>query len=134
MNANQKLHQASLELWAERIKDHAASNLTISEWCARNNLSIHAYNYWKHKLKEEYVSSILPDIVQIPSETSVPTLMEDSSSNNIIPSCESSDSGDSRNVSSTHTVSISVGDLSIQAGASVSDEMLMNLIKAVRYA
>ena len=47
MNANQKLHQASLELWAERIKDHAASNLTISEWCARNNLSIHAYNYWK---------------------------------------------------------------------------------------
>ena len=131
MNANQKLHQASLELWAERIKDHAASNLTISEWCSRNNLSIHAYNYWKHKLKEEYVSSILPDIVQIPSESSVPALTEEPSSNIISPSCESSES---RNVSSSHAVSISVGDLSIQAGASVSDEMLMSLIKAVRYA
>jgi hypothetical protein len=134
MNANQKLHQASLELWAERIKDHAASNLTISEWCSRNNLSIHAYNYWKHKLKEEYVSSILPDIVQIPSESSVPALAEEPSSNIISPSCESSESCESRNVSSSHAVSISVGDLSIQAGASVSDEMLMSLIRAVRYA
>lgn len=85
---------------------------------------------WKYKLKEEYVSSMLPDIVQIPSGSSVPALPEDLSSDSVTLSCES---GESSNTSS-HAVSISVGDLSIQAGSTVSDEMLMNLIKAVRYA
>jgi len=101
MNANQKLHQASLELWAERIKNHAASNLTIREWCTRNNLSIHAYNYWKHKLKEEYVSSMLPDIVQIPSGSSVPALPEDLSSDSVTILCES---GKSRNACKYSTI------------------------------
>ena len=106
------------------------SRIMIREWCTRNNLSIHAYNYWKHILKEEYVSSMLPDIVQIPSGSSVPALPEDLSSDSVTLSCES---GESRNASS-HAVSISVGDLSIQASSTVSDEMPMNLIKAVRYA
>lgn len=65
MNTRQKLHQLRMNEWATRFSDQKASGLTVKEWCDQNDLSIHTYNYWKHALKEELASQVLPDIVPI---------------------------------------------------------------------
>ena len=77
MNNKQKLHQIKLTQWATRFQEQAASGLTVKAWCAENNVTIHTYNYWKHKLKLEYVDSLLPaehDIVAL-----TPDLLQTSS-------------------------------------------------------
>ena len=51
--------------WAVLIKDQKDSGLTIMQWCDQRQVSFHAYNYWKHILKESVVDSVLPDIVPI---------------------------------------------------------------------
>lgn len=65
MNTKQKLHQLRLNEWSSRFSDQKASGLTVKQWCDQNNLSIHTYNYWKHLLKEELASQVLPDIVPV---------------------------------------------------------------------
>lgn len=68
MNHKQKLHQIKLTQWATRFQEQAANGLTVKAWCAENNVTIHTYNYWKHKLKLEYIDSLLPaehDIVAL---------------------------------------------------------------------
>ena len=65
MNTKQKLHQQNLAMWNNRFQDQAQSGLSVKKWCILNNISIHAYNYWKHIAKEEYLDSILPDIVPL---------------------------------------------------------------------
>lgn len=63
MNTKQKLHQLRLNEWSSQFSAPKASGLTVKQWCDQNNLSIHTYNYWKHLLKEELASQVLPDIV-----------------------------------------------------------------------
>ena len=75
MNAKQKFHQAKLNQWIGLFKEQADSGLTIRQWCEKNNYSFHTYNYWKHRLKESYVDSLVPEIVHITS--SVPAAAED---------------------------------------------------------
>jgi len=65
MTAKQKLHQTNLSLWMARSNDQASSGLTIREWCSQNDISVHAYNYWKHIAKETYIDSVLPSIVPV---------------------------------------------------------------------
>lgn len=133
MNTRQKLHQIKLQEWLEHFQNQTASGLTVKDWCLQNNISIHTYNYWKHKLKEEYVQSTLPDIVplaspQLPAARhnttiSTPFLNAGYSSYN---SLNSSDSLD--------TIRITCGDIYPSIGTSVSDEHLLRILKAVRYA
>ena len=61
MNSKQKLNQIKLAQWAVRFQEQAASGLTAKAWCDENNITIHTYNYWKHKLKLEYMDSLLPE-------------------------------------------------------------------------
>lgn len=65
MNTRQKLHQIHLNEWASRFADQKASGLTVRQWCQQNNYSVHSYTYWKHILKEELASQMLPDIVPL---------------------------------------------------------------------
>lgn len=60
MNTNQTLRQATLAKWST----------TIKEWCSQNDVSIHWFYYWKRTAKEEYLKSVMPEIVpvSIPSE------------------------------------------------------------------
>ena len=66
MKSKQLVHQAFLNEWSSRFADQKASGLTVREWCEQNKLSIHKYNYWKHQLKEEVFSQIVPDIAPLP--------------------------------------------------------------------
>jgi hypothetical protein len=128
MNAKQKIRKANLSKWADLVHDQQASGLTIKAWCDQNNVSFHAYNYWKHILKEEYVNSILPEIVPLSKPEVIPAQETDSQ----LKLRELRDSCDSYNPSQTITVSI--GDVRIEIGSAASDKMITNIIKAVRYA
>lgn len=65
MNTTKKLQQVKLDQWAVLCKEQSESGLTVRQWCKQNGYTIHTYNYWKHRLKESYVDSVLPDIVPI---------------------------------------------------------------------
>lgn len=125
MSTKQKIRKANLSKWAELIQDQQASGLTIKSWCDQNNVSFHAYNYWKHILKEEYVNSILPEIVPIPKSDAIP-VREDNTQ------LELRDSRDSYNT--PQAITVSIGDIRIEIGSTASDKMITSIIKAVRYA
>lgn len=128
MNNKQKLHQIKLEQWAERFRQQASSGLTVKEWCIENNFTIHTYNYWKHLLKQEYVDSALSENHEI-----VPLSMDysDSAETQLIQH-SSMHLCESRN--SHNTISITIDDIVIHAGSTVSDEYLLRILKAVRHA
>ncbi|SEP94720.1 IS66 family insertion sequence element accessory protein TnpA [Butyrivibrio sp. TB] len=127
MNAKQKIYQATMTKWAALIKDQKDSGLTIRQWCDQKNVSFHAYNYWKHILKKSVVDSVMPDIVLISQP-----LVQSSNCEMILP--ESGESHNSRILPDTTTpVSISLGDVHIEIGASASDDVIANIIKAVRH-
>ena len=137
MNNKQKLHQIKLSQWSTRFQDQAASGLTAKAWCTENNVTIHTYNYWKHKLKMEYLDSLLPDEHDIVALT--PNLLQPSASlptyqTNATSFCQLHDSGESHDLHDTDTLCITYGDIKISVGASVSEEKLLLLLKAVRHA
>ena len=65
MNARTKIHQLHLNEWITRFSEQKASGLTVKQWCEQKHLSIHAYNYWKHLVKEDLSRQVLPDIVPL---------------------------------------------------------------------
>lgn len=69
---NQEIRQAKITKRTALLNDHASSGLRVADWCQENNISIHAYYYWKRIIKQEYVKSILPDIVPIGFASSEP--------------------------------------------------------------
>ena len=62
MKVNQKLHQAKLAKWVTLLQDQASSGLPVKEWCAQNDVTIHAYYYWKRLAKEAYIHSIMQSV------------------------------------------------------------------------
>lgn len=130
MNTKQKIHQIKLQQWASLFQKQASSGLTVKVWCSKNNISIHAYNYWKHKLKQEYVESSLCEQHDIVPLTKNITELTNQANPIALPlSRQSPDSCEMHN-----TISISTGEVLIQATSKVSDEYLLRIIKAVRHA
>ncbi len=132
MNTKQKLHQLKLQQWADICKQQMSSGLSVKDWCLKNIISIHTY----FLLKQEYLNSILPDIVPLsdcqsganaispvtanPTSVSHPAL--EHNSNNL---CNSLDPSNS--------ISIYIGDIQIHIDESVSEEQLFRVLKAVRH-
>lgn len=129
MNTKQKIHQAKMAKWAVLVKEQSDSGLTIPQWCQEKGYSIHAYNYWKHLLKEEALKNVsLPEIVPLQQ----PMATEQSISvSACAPSPDLPDSRKSCTVISP--VSVSLGDIHISIGSSVSDDIIAGIIKAVRH-
>lgn len=125
MNTRQKLHQIHLNEWATRFADQAASGLTVRQWCEQNNYSVHTYNYWKHILKEELASQVLPDIVPItisePTPQSLPVVATPISSS-------------LTNCTIRANAKLFINGVSIEVDSTASEEFLRTIIKAVRYA
>lgn len=132
---NQEIRQAKITKWTALLNDHASSGLRVADWCQENNISIHAYYYWKRIIKQEYVKSILPDIVPIGSASSEPI------SNPVsYPAAPALNSHNLCNPSpedaqlKTESISVSVGDIHIEIGPTASDQLITSIIKAVRHA
>ncbi len=139
MNKNEQLHQLKLADWTSRFQDQLNSGLSVRNWCLQNNISIHSYNYWKHKLKQEYLDSVLPNDPDI-----VPLFPQTVSASAPSPApCtpdvsrelrDSSDSYYSRDSLNTTPLVVLIGDLRMEFPSSISDDQLFRLIKAVRHA
>lgn len=123
MNTRQKLHQLRMNEWATRFSDQKASGLTVKEWCDQNDLSIHTYNYWKHALKEELASQVLPDIVPIMIPESSASLAPIESNDSILTNC-----------AIRSTAKLTYNNLSIKFDSDISEAFLSAIIKAVRHA
>ena len=123
MNSKQKLHQIHLNEWAARFSDQKSSGLTVRQWCEQNNFSIHTYNYWKHVLKEELASQILPNIVPVP----LPEIQTQTLSVPAANSCLT-------NRPIRATAKLTINDMSIGFDSDISEDFLRTIIKAVRYA
>ena len=132
MNAKQKIHQANLARWAGLIRDQKESGLSIDKWCKREGIPRHSYFYWKNQLKEEALESVdLPDIVPLlpPQEgsSSTPSALPTPSSYKLYNSCNSYNSIPT-------AISMTIGDIRIEIGANAPDNIIANIIKAVRHA
>lgn len=112
MNTTKKLQQAKLDQWAVLCKEQSESGLTVKQWCEQNSYTIHTYNYWKHRLKESYVDSVLPDIVPITPQPPAPL-------------------HELHDLGITNSISILLGNTIISLVASTSDEMLYRIITAL---
>ena len=123
MNTKQKLHQIHLNEWAARFSEQKSSGLTVKQWCEQNHFSIHTYNYWKHLLKEELASQILPDIVPLTLPDSVTQVSSDFSSESCLTNCPI-----------RATAKLTINDISIEVDSGISEEFLRTILKAVRYA
>ena len=121
MSTKQKLHQLHLNEWASRFADQKASGLTVRQWCDQNNCSIHTYNYWKHLLKEELASQVLPDIVPLTMLPPTCTPLESSLTNSAIRATQA-------------TATLTINSIAIQIDSDISEDFLRTIIKAVRYA
>ena len=123
MNTKQKLHQLRMNEWTTRFSNQKTSGLTIKEWCNQNNLSIHTYNYWKHALKEELASQVLPDIVPIvipeTPASPAPIVSNDSALTNCV----------IRSIAK-----LTYNNISIEFDSDISESFLATIIKAVRHA
>ncbi len=128
MNAKQTLHQVNLVKWSSLFQDQKSSGLSVKDWCSQNGVTIHAYYYWKRIAKEAYVQSILPDIVPIKPSPLLP--VQQNTEHELRNLCNSTES----KPEISDNISITIGDVKIEAGASISDETLSRLIKAVRHA
>ena len=130
MSANQKIHQLKLNEWTARISEQKASGLPAKQWCVQNGFSIHAYNYWKHLLKEELAEQLLPDIVPLSlpsaSAAAMPAVPVQSPAPEVRANCA--------NRVSRATARLTIADASIEVDDQVSEAFLLSLIKAVRHA
>lgn len=137
MNSTDKLHQARLNEWATKISEQVASGLTAREWCTRNNITIHKYNYWKHLLKEEAVNQLLPDVAPLSVPDIVPLAIPDipsGTNHHVYPESSHSTNCTIRAIDPSAVAKISIGNISIEISSSISEDFLVRLIKAVRYA
>ena len=132
MKAKEKVRKANLTQWSTKFQDQAASGLTVKEWCSQNNISVYAFYYWKRIAKEAYVDSIIPDIVPVAS--SLPAFNESSAVDTPQQLPNSRELYNFSKSASHDTITISVGDTRIEIGSSASDEMILAIVKAVRYA
>lgn len=80
----------------------------------------HTYNYWKHLLKEELASPVLPDIVPV----SLPD-----TTNELLPMVSNYSSLTNRAIRSTEKLTIN--NISIEVDSAISAAFLTTLIKAV---
>lgn len=132
MRVKEKVRKANLTQWSTKFQEQASSGLTVKEWCSQNNISVHAFYYWKRIAKEAYVDSIIPDIVPVASSLS--TFSEASAVNTPQQLPNSRDLYNFSKSTSHDAITISIGDTHIEIGSSASDEMILAIVKAVRYA
>lgn len=134
MTPTQVLHKARLSEWTARFQEQSKSGLTVKDWCAQNQLSIHSYHYWKRQLKSAYLDA-MPDIVPLLPQPLPPAPAVSVSSNfsNSYNSAKLSNPPVS-DASASDLVSLHTPDFCIQIRASASDESVLRLLKAVRHA
>lgn len=47
-----KTKAENLLFWEQRIRDRVQSGSTVGEWCNKNGVSKHQYNYWNRQVRK----------------------------------------------------------------------------------
>ena len=135
MNTNQTLRQATLAKWSTIFQEQQSSGLTIKEWCLQNDVSIHSFYYWKRAAKEEYLKSVMPEIVPISSPSDPLPVAPAPKASAPTEGLELYNFNNSSNSTSDPIpISISMGDIRIEIGASAPDALITKIIGALRNA
>ena len=114
MKAKELSTNYQMQRWIDIIRDCKASNLTVAQYCELNGLSRPSYYYWFAKIREaalEVQQTVdEPRFVELSAPTSETTVVAPSTA-----------------------ATIKVGTASIEISESVSDEMLLRILKAVSH-
>ena len=133
MNAQAKLHNAKLQEWSQRFNDQKSSGLNVKQWCKENQISYYAFNYWRNQLKEVVIDRVIPDIVPLPlPEAYVHTTTPTTDNATDLSVC--TNRANCTNRTTVETVNLSINGFKLELEASIPDDFLSKLIKAVRYA
>ena len=121
MNANQKIHNATLSKWLDLFKDQVASGKSVKAWCADNGYTTYAYYYWKRAAN---------------STTSLCNLRESRNLYNFSNTSptETDHSRELYNPRNTEDITVCVGGISIKISPDASDDLIARIIGAVRHA
>ena len=103
----------NLILWEKRIKEKVQSKMTVEEWCKKNGISKHQYNYWNRQIQKKHSPT-----KEIPFAEITPIL---------------SNSNTRRNVSAQYSdFQIIFHDIRVVVPSDFCQEALAGLIKVLR--
>ena len=127
MSSKSIIDQAKLASWASMFSDQKASGLSVAEWCLQNNISKNRFFYWKRKLKDEVITSSLPDIVPLsmtPSKSPSNELSNLQTTRESYTSCATFQTSCAR---------VYINGVTVEFDASASDDLIRSVLKAVRH-
>ena len=103
-----------MQRWIDIIRDCKASNLTVAQYCELNGLSRPSYYYWFAKIREA--------ALEVQQTVDEPKFLELSA-----PETKATI------VTQSTIATIKIGAASIEISESISDEMLLRILKAVSH-
>ena len=127
MSSKSIIDQAKLASWASMFSDQKASGLSVAEWCLQNNISKNRFFYWKRKLKDEVITSNLPDIVPLSMTPSKSPSNELSNLQTTRESCTNCATFQ------TSCARVYINGVTVEFDASASDDLIRSVLKAVRH-
>jgi hypothetical protein len=127
MSSKSIIDQAKLASWASMFSDQKTSGLSVAEWCLQNNISKNRFFYWKRKLKDEVITSNLPDIVPLSMTPSKSPSNELSNLQTTRESCTSCATFQ------TSCARVYINGVTVEFDASASDGLIRSVLKAVRH-
>ena len=127
MSSKSIIDQAKLANWASLFSDQKASGLSVTEWCLQNSISKNKFFYWKRKLKDEMITSNLPDIVPLsmtPSESHSKDISNFQTARESCTGCATFQTSCAR---------VYINGMTVEFDASASDALIRSVLKAVRH-
>jgi transposase-like protein len=111
--------------WVGIISERNASGLSIKDWCRQNNVNETSYYYWLKKIRHSIVESLDPED-QKDEVTFVPMLSQPKTN-------EFSHVNHDKTSSAPHPeVVIKLGEITIEFGNQTSQELILNVLRALR--
>jgi hypothetical protein len=114
MKAKELTTNYQMQRWMDIIRDCKASNLTVAQYCELNGLSRPSYYYWFAKIRKAAL-----EVQQTADEARFVELSAPTTAATV--------------VAQETTATIKVGTASIEISESISDEMLLRILKAVSH-
>ena len=125
----------NLKRWAAIIADRNTTDLTVDEYCKRNNLSRHSYFYWLRLLRQESAGIGTNDSVPVEATTEANSIVE------LVPSGKKDilvpvviPEEDKTAKDAEDSLRISIDGIDIYADTNTSEELLTKVIRVIRYA
>ena len=115
--------QFRLQQWAEALRDHKESGLTVMEWCRLHNVSKYQFYYRQRELRKHAAQFLALQPVQADK----PAFVEVSHALRSQPAAPDTDP-----VLSRVTACIRAGNADIFVSDETSEELLAKILRAVR--